>query len=217
MASILEALEMAQKRNKERDAMKAQSGMPVLPVTQTGFMQTPAMTMGNDQPELVDTRTPHQMYLDAIDTNQWVGAVPVLGTIAGAMNDAYIDKYERENPDMVTGGGLNKYSMLGRAMGRGLTTEERLQAEQAGLGLGALFGGETNEAGVRPASYSLLDRVTGNVPINWATQGDYIGSFPEGSTSGSEGFETSGGGSDNTYNFGGRESMIDEQDYSGYA
>jgi len=176
MASILEALEMAQQRNKQRDLMNTQRQMPVLPIIPTNEVKPIVLdTGGGDGPTMTDTRTPHQMYLDAIDANQYVGSIPVVGTVLGALNDSYIQTYERENPDKVVGGGVGKYSMLGRAGMKGLTVEERLQAEREGLGFGKMLTSE----GPTPAGYSLLDRITGNVPINFATQADYIGSFPE--------------------------------------
>lgn len=221
MASILEALEMAQERNKQRDAMNAQRQMPVLPIIPTGEVQPIRLdTGGGDGPPMVDTRTPHEMYLDAIDVNQWAGAVPVVGTVIGALNDNYIANYERENPDKVVGGGVGKYSMLGRAGMKGLTAEEQVQAKREGLGFSKMLTSD----GPAPAGYSLLDRITGNVPINWATQADYIGSFPEGTAPSSSGWETGGGGDNNgppaaqgTTNFGGRESSVSYDDYSGYA
>ena len=202
---------MAQKRNKERDVMNTQRQMPVLPIIPTNQIEPIRIDTGSDGGGVTDNRTPHEMYLDAIAVNQSPAiGMPVIGTAIGMMNDAYIEKYEAENPDKITGGGINKYSMIGRAMGRGLSPEEEKKAEEAGLGL------------TREASYGLLDRITGNVPIDWATQGDYMGSFPEGE-GGSTGWET--GSDDNerpaaavgTQNWGGRESMIDEEDYSGYA
>ena len=193
MASILEALEMAQQRNKQRDVMNAQRQMPVLPIIPTNDVQPIRIdTGGGDGPSMVDTRTPHEMYLDAIDANQYVGHVPVVGPVLGYLNDQYIENYERKNPEMVVGGGINKYSTLGRIGGKGLTVEEQLQAKKEGLGLGKLFGAQDNAAGVTPAGYSLLDRITGNVPINWATQGDYIGSFPQ-DTGGGDGGGDIGG------------------------
>ena len=186
MASILEALEMAQQRNKERDVMNTQRQMPVLPIIPTGQVQPIQLNVGGgDGPPITDTRTPHQMYLDAIDVNQYAGAIPVVGTLIGALNDNYIENYERENPDKVTGGGVGKYSMIGRAGMKGLTVEEQLQAKRDGLGIGKMLTSE----GPTPAGYSLLDRITGNVPIDWATQADYIGSFPEPQISDSGGSE----------------------------
>lgn len=186
MASILEALEMAQQRNKERDVMNTQRQMPVLPIIPTNEVKPIVLdTGGGDGPPITDARTPHQQYLDAIDTNQYIGAVPVVGTLIGALNDNYIENYERENPDKVVGGGVGKYSMIGRAGMKGLTVEEQLQAKRDGLGIGKMLTSE----GPTPAGYSLLDRITGNVPIDWATQADYIGSFPEPQISDSGGSE----------------------------
>lgn len=179
---------MAQQRNKQRDVMNTQRQMPVLPIIPTNEVQPIRIdTGGGNGPAMTDTRTPHQQYLDAIDANQYVGAIPVVGTLLGALNDNYIENYERENPDKVVGGGVSKYSMLGRIGGKGLTVEEQLQAKKEGLGLGKLFGGQDTPTGVTPAGYSLLDRITGNVPIDWSTQGDYIGSFPEGDGGGDGG------------------------------
>jgi len=176
MASILEALEKAQERNRQRDVMNTERQMPVLPIIPTGQVQPIQLdTGGGDGPPITDTRTPHQQYLDAIDANQYVGAIPVVGTFIGALNDNYIENYERENPDKVVGGGVGKYSMLGRAGMKGLTVEEQLQAKRDGLGIGKMLTSE----GPTPAGYSLLDRITGNVPIDWSTQADYIGSFPQ--------------------------------------
>lgn len=186
MSGILEALEMAQQRNKERDVMNAQRQMPALPIIPTNDVQPIRInTSGGDGPTMTDTRTPHDMYLDAIAVNQSPAiGMPVLGTAIGAINDAYIEDYERKNPDKVTGGGINKYSMVGRVMGRGLTPEQRVQSRLEGLGISKQF-----ESGKTPPGYSLLDRLTGNVPIDYATQGDYIGSFPEQQISDDDGTE----------------------------
>ena len=177
---------MAQQRNKERDVMNAQRQMPALPIIPTNDVQPIRInTGGGDGPTMTDTRTPHDMYLDAIAVNQSPAiGMPVLGTAIGAINDAYIEDYERKNPDKVTGGGINKYSMVGRVMGRGLTPEQRVQSRLEGLGISKQF-----ESGKTPPGYSLLDRLTGNVPIDYATQGDYIGSFPEQQISDDDGTE----------------------------
>lgn len=177
---------MAQQRNKERDVMNAQRQMPALPIIPTNDVQPIRIdTGGGEGPIMTDTRTPHDMYLDAIAVNQSPAiGMPVLGTAIGAINDAYIEDYERENPDKVTGGGINKYSMVGRVMGRGLTPEQRVQSRLEGLGISKQF-----ESGKTPPGYSLLDRLTGNVPIDYATQGDYIGSFPEQQISDDDGTE----------------------------
>ena len=186
MSGILEALEMAQQRNKERDLFNAERRTPVLPIIPTNNVEPIELNLNvdGDGPP-IDTRTPHEMYLDAIAVNQSPAiGMPVLGTTIGAINDAYIEDYERKNPDKVTGGGINKYSMLGRAMGRGLTPEQRVQSRMEGLGISKQF-----EPGKTPPGYSLLDRLTGNVPIDYVTQGDYIGSFPEQQISDDDGTE----------------------------
>ena len=174
MSGILEALEMAQERNKQRDVMNTQRQMPVLPIIPTNDVQPMPINSGGGGGRFVDTRTPHEMYLDAIDVNQYAGAIPVVGTVIGALNDNYIENYERENPNKVVGGGLDKYSMLGRAGMKGLTAEEQVEAKREGLGFGKMLTSD----GPTPAGYSLLDRITGNVPINFAAQ-DNIGAFPE--------------------------------------
>lgn len=157
MASILEALEMAQQRNKERDEFNAQRGMPVLPLIPTGPLPSPMQNLydsGDGAPK-GPVKTPHEQYLDAVSANQWVNAVPVVGPVLGYMNDAYIENYEKENPNMVVGGGINKYSTLGRIAGKGLTVEEQLEAEKAGLGIGKAFGfGDRKPNGqARPGLY----------------------------------------------------------------
>ena len=192
MASILEALEMAQQRNKQRDVMNTQRQMPVLPIIPTGQVQPVQLNVGGNGGDgpVIDTRTPHQQYLDAIDTNQYVGAIPVVGPALGVLNDSFIENYEKENPDKVVGGGLSKYSTIGRMQGRGLTVEEQLEAEKAGLGFGKALGfGEKNEAGVAPAGYTMFDRIFGRTPMNIGNEADYIGSFPESQISNDGGSE----------------------------
>lgn len=180
--------------------------IPIIPII-------PQSDGGNGGP--VDTRTPHQQYLDAIDANKYVGAIPVLGPVLSVMNDSYIENYEKQNPNMVVGGGLQKYSTLGRAMGRGLTVEEQLEAEKAGLGLGKVFGfGDRKPSGQAQPGYSLFDRVFGTTPMNIARESNYIGVAPN-MTGG--GFETGGDSGGGMTNFGGRESAVSDRDFGGYA
>lgn len=192
MYSIMDAVEAAQRRTEERDAMNLQR-LPVVPVVQT--IQEPIYYgEGGSSGEnpVTDTRTEHQKYLDAIDANQYIGSVPVIGPVLGVLTDSFIEDYERKNPDMVVGGGPSKFSTLGRVAGKGLTVEEQLEAEKAGIGLGKMLGfGEQNEMGVSQPGYTLFDRIAGTTPMNVAAQGDYIGSFPEGG--GSEGGGDIGG------------------------
>lgn len=152
--------------------------VPLIPVTQP--IQQPIIPMnqgGGDGPNIKDTRTEHDKYLDAIDANRYVGMVPVVGPILGALNDSFIENYEANNPDKVTGGGQRKYSGLGRAAGKGLTVEEQLKSRGAGLGLGKALGvgPDANQPG-----YTLFDRVFNTTPMNVKNEMDYIGSFPQG-------------------------------------
>jgi len=180
MYSIMDAVEAASRRNEERDRMNAMR-VPLIPVTQP--IQQPMMQMdqgGGDGPGYEDTRTEHQKYQDAIDANQYVGAIPVVGPIIGVLNDSFIEQYEAENPNMVVGG-PNKFSTVGRIQGKGLTVEEQLQAKGAGLGLGKALG--FGEQAGKPG-YTLFDRVFGTTPMNVAKEGDYIGVFPGGGNGG---------------------------------
>jgi len=184
MYSIMDAVEAASRRNEERDRMNAMR-VPLIPVAQP--IQQPMMQMdqgGGDSPGVEDTRTDHQKYQDAIDANQYIGAVPVVGPVLGMINDAYIEDYETKNPDRVVGG-PNKFSTFGRIAGKGLTVEEQMQAKGAGLGLGKALG--FGEKAGQPG-YTLFDRVFGTTPMNVAKEGDYIGVFPiDDDSGGSEG------------------------------
>lgn len=176
----MDAVEAAQRRTEERDRLNQQRS-PFLPVVQPiAEPFIPAGQDGGDGPPIVDTRTEHQKYQDAIDANQYIGAVPVVGPILGMINDAFIENYEAQNPNMVVGG-PNKFSTVGKIQGKGLTVEEQLQAKGAGLGLGKAlgFGDQAGQPG-----YTLLDRVFGTTPMNVAKEGDYIGVFPGGGDGG---------------------------------
>ena len=155
--------------------------VPVIPVAQP--IQQPIIPVdqsGGDGPGYEDTRTEHEKYQDAIDANQYIGAVPVVGPILGMMNDAFIEDYEAQNPNMVVGG-PNKFSTVGKIQGKGLTVEEQLAAKGAGLGLGKAlgFGDQAGQPG-----FTLMDRVFGTTPMNVAKEGDYIGVFPGGGDGG---------------------------------
>lgn len=176
----MDAVEAAQRRTEERDRLSQQRS-PFLPVVQPiAEPIIPVDQGGGDGPPIVDTRTEHQKYQDAIDANQYIGAVPVVGPILGMINDAFIENYEAQNPNMVVGG-PNKFSTVGKIQGKGLTVEEQLQAKGAGLGLGKAlgFGDQAGQPG-----YTLLDRVFGTTPMNVAKEGDYIGVFPGGGDGG---------------------------------
>ena len=177
----MEAVEAAQRRTEERDRLNRQRS-PFLPVVQP--IAEPMMQVGQEFGEgnggPVDNRTEHQKYQDAIDANQYIGAVPVVGPILGMLNDSFIENYEEQNPNMVVGG-PNKFSTVGKIQGKGLTVEEQLAAKGAGLGLGKSlgFGDQAGQPG-----YTLMDRVFGTTPMNVAKEGDYIGVFPGGGDGG---------------------------------
>lgn len=189
MYSIMDAVEAAQRRTEERDAMNRQR-LPVVPVTNQPMQPIIPVSQGGGGggPGREDTRTQHEKYLDAIDANRYVGAIPVVGPIIGAINDSFIENYEAQNPDKVTGGGQKKFSTLGRAQGKGLTVEEQLEMEKAGLGLGKMLGfGDQKPGGGPQPGYTLFDRIFNTTPMNIPAESDYIGSFPQGGDGPSEG------------------------------
>lgn len=131
MASILEALEMAQERNKQRDVMNAQRQMPVLPIIPTNEIKPIQIDTGGgyDGPPAVDTRTEIEKYNDLVAANQFVPYVPVVGTGLGLLNDYQIAKMEEENPDLMPENPFSKkarerFSHAGRIVGYGYPTQE---------------------------------------------------------------------------------------------
>jgi len=99
MASILEALEKAQERNRQRDVMNTERQMPVLPIIPTGEVQPIQLnTGGGDGPNIQDNRTEMEKYNDLVSANQLVPNLPVIGTGLGLLNDYQINKMEEENP-----------------------------------------------------------------------------------------------------------------------
>ena len=132
MASILEALEMAQERNKQRDAMNAQRQMPVLPIIPTAEVQPHWLDTGGgggDGFPKVDTRTEIEIYNDLVAANQIMPYVPVVGTGLGLLNDYQIDKMEKENPSLMPENPFSKkarerFSHAGRITGYGYPTQE---------------------------------------------------------------------------------------------
>ena len=182
MNTILDAIQAAQERNTREDRLRQlrqQEMAPVLPTGVKPVLPLPQQSGGNGF-DFEDTRTPHQQYLDAIDANQYIGAVPVVGRVLGALNDSFIENYEMQNPNKVVGGGLSKYSTLGRIAGKGMTVEEQIEAKKAGLGLGKMLGfGDQKSGGGSQPGYTLFDRIFGSTPMNIANEADYIGSFPQ--------------------------------------
>lgn len=130
MASILEALEMAQQRNKQRDVMNTQRQMPVLPIIPTNEVKPIVLdTGGGDGPPTVDTRTEIEKYNDLVAANQVVPYVPVIGTGLGLLTDYQIEKMEKENPSLrpenpFSQKARERFSHAGRIMGYGYPTQE---------------------------------------------------------------------------------------------
>jgi len=108
MASILEALEMAQQRNLNRDVMnieRQQRQTPVLPIIPTGDIKPIQLNVNqnlNDGGPIsqAPTEDPAVAYARAVAMNK-AGIVnaPVIGIPLGLMNNLAIRSYEKENPE----------------------------------------------------------------------------------------------------------------------
>lgn len=158
MASILEALQAAQERNRERDVMNAQRQMPILPIIDTSTIKPIVLDTGGDGGDnnfVQDTRTPEQKYRDAVRiNNSFVVGLPVIGTGIGLMNDYYIQEYEKENPNDIVAG--QRYSTLGRILGFG---------DEGTTGIGGVFGNNSDlwNQGMFPMDGDSNNAATGNV------------------------------------------------------
>ena len=207
MASILEALEMAQQRNKERDVMNTERRMPILPIIDTGEVKPIVLdTGGGDGPDVYqqDTRTEQEKYNDLVAGNKYAPMVPVVGTALGLLNDYQIDKMEKANPslrpeDPFSAKARERFSYAGRVAGYGYPQQE-------GKYHTSLWDRIT---GYDPTYAESLARTNYPVPTNTRNYNN------DGGDSG--GWETSGNSGNNTTNFGGRESSVSYDDYSGYA
>jgi len=133
MASILEALEMAQQRNKERDVMNAQRQMPILPIIDTGEVKPIVLDTGGGGggPDVYqqDMRTEQEKYNDLVASNKYASMVPVIGTGIGLFNDYQIDKMEKANPslrpeDPFSAKARERFSYAGRVSGYGYPQQE---------------------------------------------------------------------------------------------
>ena len=102
MASILEALEMAQQRNKERDVMNAQRQMPVLPIIDTSTIKPIVLDTGGDGGGgnyVQDTRSEHEKYQDMVNFNSKVAPVfGAPGMMLASLNDRKMREYEERFP-----------------------------------------------------------------------------------------------------------------------
>jgi len=174
MNSILDAIEAARARNKQRDEMNAQR-IPVAAAMQNPMTQVilPQQANGSRDNRMQDTRTPHQKYLDAVDFSESIGSkIPVLGTVGNILSDAYITKYERENPDKVVGG--TRQSYLGRLYGSEYTPQELAQGGVTSIWDRVFGGPEKQQPG-----YGFFDRLFDTTPRFTPQRMDYIGSFPQ--------------------------------------
>jgi hypothetical protein len=117
MISIMDAIESAQKRSAQRDAMnQSRIGTEIAPIAPVQEI-LPVQYGGSDGPEFEDTRTPGEMYRDAVKVNKFASALGPLGTPVQLMNDAYIQQYEAKNPNNILPG--QRYSTVGRLLGFG--------------------------------------------------------------------------------------------------
>ena len=153
----MDAVAAATERNAERDRLNAlrlarirqpEIAPPIMPVPQ------PLTGDGGNGPNFEDTRTDQQKYRDAIAVNKYAGAIPLMGTGIGLINDYYIDQYERENPNEIPS--VQRYSTVGRILGFG---------DPGTTGLSGVFGSNSDlwNAGLFPMDGDSGNDSTGNV------------------------------------------------------
>ena len=142
-----------------------------------------------------------------------VAAPPGIGSAALAglnlLNDYRMAQMEEENPSLAKGLGPQRYSTVGQLLGFGYPNQTGIPATGIFDRLrNAISGGDglpdpaTNIWNARGTVMTVVEPSVG-APVS------------------SGGWESDGGdrspGGDNTYNFGGRESSVSYDDYSGYA
>lgn len=202
MNSILEALEKAQDRNKQRDAMNQQRyvPLPTLPIIPTGDIQPMNIVMGGgggNPPVNEDTRTEQEKYNDAVKSNrEGFGGV---SSIVGVLNDMYISNYEKTHPldDPVAKEFRDRFSKFGQVLG-GLGWPEYTT-------LGDRFMGR------EPTWAESLARINYDVPIqrDWSQGGRVTDRWGDSDAGQQQ--------RDGTTSYGGRESAVGQEDRSGYA
>jgi len=124
MNSILDAIDAARLRNKQRDEMNAarRMNMSTMPTMPTQPIQ-PIIYPQNDGGDgggvqVQDTRTEHEKYQDAVNFN--ANIAPMLGfagTAMSALNDKMIKDYEQKYPSFAATG--PRFSRLGTTPERG--------------------------------------------------------------------------------------------------
>jgi len=114
----MDAVEAAQKRTAERDAMNtARRARLLVPELEPIMPVENYNAGGGDGPAAVDNRTPAEKYRDAVKVNKYAGAIPVFGTAISLLNDKLIQDYEAQNPSDILSG--QRYSTIGRLLGFG--------------------------------------------------------------------------------------------------
>lgn len=197
MSAILDAVSALSFANEVRKAQSEQ--MPERPMT----------------PE-------EQQYNELVESAGVVQNVPKVGAALGLLNDYQISQMEKANPslgprDPFSPEARNRYSTVGQVLfGAGYPTQVGIPEVGLFGRVGGAFGMDT-----APNPATSMWNARGNVftisrpapqPAPQPTR-----SYSGGGDGGSDGWETSGRGEGNTYNFGGRESAIDDRDFSGYA
>lgn len=163
-----------------------------------------------------------EKYDDLVRANKVIGvaglaAPPAVGMGLQALTDMQIEQMEKKNPSLAPSNPFSpqargRFSTVGQVlMGYGYPTQRGIPATTIGQRLANVFGG--NEG--MPDPRTNMFNARGNV-FNILGGGNQV--QPTVGT----GYETSGGGgadnpSQGTTNFGGRESMVSDNDYSGYA
>jgi len=199
MSAILDAVSALSFANEVRKAQSEQ--MPERPMT----------------PE-------EQQYNDLVQSAGVVRNVPKVGTALGLLNDYQISQMEKANPslgpkDPFSPEARNRFSTVGQVLfGAGYPTQPGIPEVSLVDRIYGSLGGD-----VAPNPATTMFNARGNIFTNVVPrpqpqpQPQAQSTRSGGDDGGSEGWETSGRGEGNTYNFGGRESAIDNRDFSGYA
>lgn len=212
MATILEQIEAVQARNKRGDSGYFAPDEKIWNAKGTGFNTAVA------QPSSVVSQEEREKYEGLIKANDALHVVGMglpLGTGMGlqALTDMQIEQMERQNPSLApknpfTKDARNRFSTVGQVLfGYGYPTQVGIPRPTISQRIGNLFG-QNNI----PDPNTTMFNARGNVFT--ITEPRETSPFTGG------GWESGDGGrgpSEGTTSFGGRESMVDNNDYSGYA
>ena len=140
MNTILDAIEAARQRNllRQQQGMTAQQPQQVQAVTSAAPRSMyPIVNTGEGRaPEqTVDNRTAAEKYADAVAIGKSgiLGAVPVVGSVLGVLNDKVIADYEKQNPSAIDDpysiANRGRFSTIGQIVfGRGYPTQQGIPA-----------------------------------------------------------------------------------------